>query len=570
MEIHLAEHSGFCMGVRNAILRIVEELNFTREDICVYGPLIHNPQTIDVLDKRGLKKIDSLNNIKDRQIAVRTHGIPLTENIKIKKNASRVINLTCPRVARVQAIIRKYSNDGYFIIITGDKDHAEVIGLKSYASNGVYVISDEKDIKKIPKKEKYVLVSQTTLNRDLFNKIAETINKKYKKIVVIDTICDSTRNRQEDVISGIKSGMDTLVVVGGKNSANTNRLAQIGRDHNIKTIHIETEKELSGEYFSGSKKILVTAGASTPGWIINNVLEKLYNIKFRKSHIFLYSLKIISEFIVRSNILSSISAFFLSLIAQKYVWGDIDYRYSVIALLYIFSMYSINNYFDKDFLKINNPYKFTIYQKFGIYLTIISLISMAVSLTLSFYFNILTFALLLLFYIFGFSYLTVPVRNFVIKINKRFLKNIYNSKVITSFGWLIITAILPLFKHRIDILPLISVSIFIFIFIFLRHILLDITAFQGDLILGRATLPVMMGIKKSINFSYIFSLSGVILFSYLSYYTGKSLYIFFIANIFYYLIVLKAITGFKYHISLKYELIIDLNYLLLIGLYYLI
>lgn len=212
----MAKHSGFCLGVRDSILRIINEINTSNEDIHVYGPLIHNPQTIEVLNRRGLKTIDSLDDIDNRQIAIRTHGIPAGETKLIKSRASRLINLTCPRVAKVQSIIKKYSHDGYFTLIIGDEKHAEVIGLKSYASCGVKILNSPDDIIDIPAWDKYLLVSQTTLDRDLFNKIVETMKLTLQNVLIIDTICDSTKNRQTEVKCGIDKGIDTLVVVGGK------------------------------------------------------------------------------------------------------------------------------------------------------------------------------------------------------------------------------------------------------------------------------------------------------------------------------------------------------------------
>ena len=183
MKIEMARHSGFCMGVRNAVLKIVDELNSSDENIFVYGPLIHNPQSIEVLRKRGLITINSLDEIKDKQVAIRTHGIPVSENREIRGKAARTINLTCSRVARVQSIIKKYSRDGYFTIIVGDKDHAEVIGLKSYAGSGVFVVSHKDDIGLIPLSEKYIVVSQTTHERAQFEDIVNAIKTSFSNIL---------------------------------------------------------------------------------------------------------------------------------------------------------------------------------------------------------------------------------------------------------------------------------------------------------------------------------------------------------------------------------------------------
>ncbi len=302
------------MGVRDAILRIVTEINSSKENILVHGPLIHNPQTIEILHGRGLRTIDETEPLNGKIVAIRTHGIPL-ENLKIiRKQAKRIINLTCSRVARVQGLIKRYSNNGYHTIIAGDKDHAEVIALKSYAQGGVTVISSIRDIRKLPKTGKYLVVSQTTFDGEQFIEIVEMLRKRLTgELQIINTICDSTNNRQIDVIEAIKSGINVLIVVGGKNSANTKRLANLGLENRIRTYHIETELELDENSFKPDDCVFVTAGASTPGWIINNVLEKLYLIKFKNSNPVIDFAKKFLEFITRTNIVSASAAFFVSL-----------------------------------------------------------------------------------------------------------------------------------------------------------------------------------------------------------------------------------------------------------------
>jgi len=227
MKIDLARHSGFCMGVRDAVMRIVTELNDTDEEIFVYGPLIHNPQTVHILEKRGLKTIKTLDDIDDRIIAIRTHGIPLEKLRDIKARSRRYINLTCPRVSKVQGLIKKYSGRGHYTIIVGDADHAEVMGLKSYASAGVTVVSSVEDIEKIPPARRYIVVSQTTQDKEHFSRMVKSLEKRFPEMLVFNTICDPTHRRQDDIRLGISRNIDALVVVGGKQSANTARLARM-------------------------------------------------------------------------------------------------------------------------------------------------------------------------------------------------------------------------------------------------------------------------------------------------------------------------------------------------------
>ena len=555
------------MGVKNAILKIVDELNASEEQILVYGPLIHNPQTIEVLKQRGLITINSLNEIKNRQIAIRTHGIPVNENRRIREKASRTINLTCSRVAKVQSIIKKYSNSGYYTIIIGDHDHAEVIGLKSYAESGVTVVSDKTEIADIPAGKKYIVVSQTTHERREFEQIVEMISNKFRDALIIDTICDSTRFRQDDVTEGIRKGIDTLVVVGGKNSANTTRLAKIGTDNGIKTIHIETEDELKNQDFEGSTYILVTAGASTPGWIINNVLEKLYSIKNSRSNILIKVCKQYFEFLVRSSTIASISSFFMALIALKYADCIPDIRYGIISFLYIFVMYSVNNYLDKNFLVRSNSYKYKIYREYGWQLLVISIIFFASSLYVSFTIDPILVYVIGLPYLLGIVYSTSFFKRLIKTIGSGTIEKIYNTKIITAFGWLVPVILIPYLKSDTPPFKILSLSLFYFSFVFLRQILIDLVAFQGDLILGRETLPTWLGIRKSSAAAYVLAgLSGIVLASSIIYYRIFSYFILLIPLICY-TILLKKIGKTDYLISLRYEFIIDSNFIFLILMF---
>jgi 4-hydroxy-3-methylbut-2-enyl diphosphate reductase len=558
------------MGVRNAILRIVHEINKTEGELFVYGPLIHNPQTIDVLHSRGMQTVNSLDGIEGRSVVVRTHGIPVNELKYLKQCAARAINLTCPRVARVQAIIKKESGRGCHTIITGDRDHAEVTGLMSYASHGVSVISDLGEIASIPPSDSYVLVSQTTFDRSLFNRIVDRILARYPNVQVHDTICDSTRYRQEDVIKGILHGNDTLVVVGGRNSANTRRLAQIGRDNMVKTLHVETEEELNESDFADSKSVLVTAGTSTPGWIINNILEKLYDINFRKGNIIIKAVISLLQFIVRTNLFSSLAAYYITLLAMNYAGIAEGRAFPALSFLYIFSMYTINNYFDKNLLKLSNPYKYDIYKKYGLPLLLISIASMAVSIQIATRFSILTIAVIIGSYALGFIYSTGPIKVFVKHYLPKMLRKIYNSKIVVCFGWTIITVLVPMIEMSASGPAVISFSAYVLALIFLRTALLDMIAFQGDLILGRETLPVLVGTRAIAFLSLVISLAAMACFGSITVMMGRWLYLALLAAILYYEILMYVIQRLNYLISLKYELLVDVNLFFIISFFFLI
>lgn len=559
------------MGVRDAILRIVKELNATEDEIYVYGPLIHNPQTVDILGRRGLTTIHGLENIDDKLVAIRTHGVPIEKLREIRGRSRRLLNLTCPRVSRVQGLIKNYSKQDYYTIIVGDENHAEVIGLKSYAAAGVSVISEPRQIKKIPRAERYIVVSQTTQDIERFDLIVKRLRESLENLTVFNTICDSTHNRQSDIAQGIERGIDGLVVVGGKGSANTQRLARIGRDCGVKTFHIETEAELIAEEFRDVEYVLVTAGASTPGWIINNVMERLYAIKYANSPFFTSLLIKLMVFILRSNVLSAIAAGCFTLFAQSYAGLKPEYPLAAISMLYIFSMYTLNNYFDLEFLVVRNPVKYSMLKRHKRLLAPMAVASLVISMLMAVRYNAFAVALYFVSVVLGSFYSSGPLKRLFSSLRFPSLRRLYNLKnIVSTFGWVISTTIIPLVALRAEPGLFIAPVVYAFTLIFLRNIALDIIAFQGDLIFGRETLPTLIGVKKTELFVLLLALLSSLLFASQVIPRGGYLYLLYLASMLYTLLVFLKISSKNYFIALKYELILDFNFIIFITLYLII
>lgn len=561
MKIELAKYSGFCFGVKNAIVRAVEKINTSDEAILVYGPLIHNPQTVEILENRGLKTINSLNDIDGKQVAVRTHGIPIEEVRFIKQRASKIINLTCPKVARVQSIIKTHSDNGCHTIIIGDANHAEIVGLKSFATSGVTIISSEDEPSVIPPADKYLLVAQTTIDKEFFDNMVKKLREKLTDLTVVETICDSTANRQKDVHDGIAKGIDTLLVVGGKNSANTTRLADIGRENNIKTLHIETENDFSFAELKDSQYVLVTAGASTPGWIINNVLERLYNIKYKRSNIIFRTAKMLMEFLSLTNVFSAIFAFFAALFIYSTSEAK-NISVPFISMVYIFSMYSINNYFDRDFLETSNSHKYKIYKKYGKALMLLSLFSLGLSLYFMRNYSPFSIILLLLVAILGFAYFTNPVKQIVGLIKLPLIKEIYGSKIVTFLGWLVVVVLVPAIELRPDAATVFLASAFVLFLIAERHILIGIVAYQGDFIFGRMSLPIWLGPKRTYILANIMAFIAVAACLLTAVYQNDYRLLILLLPVFYYYIMFRIIKSIEYPVSMRYEILIDMNFIL--------
>jgi len=274
MKVVLAKHAGFCMGVRRAVettLRLVE----TRQSpISTFGPLIHNPQVLEMLAEKGVDVMEEVPVSTTGTVVIRAHGVPPARKLRLQESGAVIEDATCPRVVKVQAIINKYQRLGYTTVIVGDRDHAEVEGLIGHAGAAGLVVSRMTDLDGLQLKAPYIVVSQTTQDEEMFRAITAEILARYPGGKVFNTICDSTHKRQDEVRNMCRE-VDALVVVGGRNSANTKRLAEIAAGLNCPVFLVETEDELDPAKLRGYQCVGVTAGASTPAWIIRQVVATL-------------------------------------------------------------------------------------------------------------------------------------------------------------------------------------------------------------------------------------------------------------------------------------------------------
>ncbi len=278
MEIFLAKEAGFCFGVKRAAdLTLYAAKNSDKVE--TLGSLIHNKQFTKFLEKKGIFEVGDINNIKASKIVIRSHGITKNQEKTLRKKGVKVIDATCPFVKRVQNLAEKLERDGFRVLILGEKGHPEVIGIRSYISRPL-VIKNTKGMSLLRRKEKIALVSQTTQELSLFKKVADYLRKNFDSVKIFNTICDATEKRQRAAIDLAKK-VGIMIVVGGRHSSNTSNLKKVCESY-TKTYHIETEKELKNSWFVSTKSIGVTAGASTPDFVIKAVLNKLKNIALSK------------------------------------------------------------------------------------------------------------------------------------------------------------------------------------------------------------------------------------------------------------------------------------------------
>ncbi|ADH85758.1 4-hydroxy-3-methylbut-2-enyl diphosphate reductase [Desulfurivibrio alkaliphilus] len=277
MKVILAQHAGFCMGVRRAVETTLKLVDLRQGPIATYGPLIHNPQVLEMLEEKGVKVLEEVPADTTGTVVIRAHGVPPERKHRLEASGVVVEDATCPRVVKVQAIIDKYQKEGYTTVIVGDRDHAEVEGLMGHAGAAGLVVSRLTDLDELQLAPPYIVVSQTTQDEELFREITDEILKRFPGGKVFNTICDSTHKRQDEVREMCRE-IDALVVVGGRNSANTKRLAEIAHGLNCPVFLVETEDELEPDKLKKFHCVGVTAGASTPAWIIRQVVAALESI----------------------------------------------------------------------------------------------------------------------------------------------------------------------------------------------------------------------------------------------------------------------------------------------------
>ena len=275
MEVIVAEHAGFCFGVTKAVETVYEQIEKENSNIYTYGPIIHNETVVSDLEKKGVKvieSVDELEGIGSGTVVIRSHGVTKEVHQKLEQSGLNVIDATCPFVKRIHRIVEDESKKGKSIIVVGSESHPEVEGIVSYATGPVYVVdSPEKAMEfEGDKKLEYTVVSQTTFNKNKFQETIEIFKNVGYNINIVNTICNATDERQTEA-EEIASRADVMIVIGGTHSSNSRKLYEICANKCTNTYFIQTLDDLHLEIPKSAKLIGITAGASTPKNIIEEV-----------------------------------------------------------------------------------------------------------------------------------------------------------------------------------------------------------------------------------------------------------------------------------------------------------
>ena len=273
MKVLIAEKCGFCHGVKNAI-SVAEQVLAEENDVYSLGPIIHNRDEVERLAKAGLKTVGEVEEIRSGTVLIRSHGAAPEQIAKLREKGLNIVDATCILVKSVQDIARELEKDGYKVVIIGEENHPEVQAVVGCAKD-VIVIADEPDLYKLPKNAKLGVVCQTTQSPEHFGKMLGAIGRgSFNELKVINTLCKEAIKRQESAVQLCKQ-VDIMFVLGGLESANTRRLAELCKKYNSETFHLQNWNELDKITLSGKNIAGVTAGASTPEWIIAEFVKNL-------------------------------------------------------------------------------------------------------------------------------------------------------------------------------------------------------------------------------------------------------------------------------------------------------
>jgi small subunit ribosomal protein S1 len=274
MKIYVVKEAGFCFGVKRAIRLAFDAAKSKNGKAYTLGPLIHNPQVVDDLRKKGVVVVKDISRIKEGTLIIRSHGVHPKILKRIQNKGINVVDATCPFVKKAQRMAKLLYDEGYQVAVVGEADHPEVQGIVGYVDGSAMVINHNRMKKTLPHWVKLGVVAQTTLNIEAFKQVVAKLIENTEELKVCNTICHATARAQKATLK-LAADVDMMVVVGGHNSANTTRLARLCKKLGTPTHHVETAADLRKTWFKGRKSVGVTAGTSTPERLIKEVVDRI-------------------------------------------------------------------------------------------------------------------------------------------------------------------------------------------------------------------------------------------------------------------------------------------------------
>jgi len=503
MKVVIAKTAGFCMGVKRAVDLALEHAAQAENGIQTLGPLIHNRQTLDMLKQRGVEQLkEGEQPDENARLLIRAHGIPPETQKHYTGGGHEIIDGTCPKVKTVHKVIERYRAQGYRIIITGDEGHPEVIGLMGYAGDAGILIDNVEAVATLPMDDKICLVSQTTFDRILFDLIAEKIRERYaeKTVIIKKTICSATDQRQKEVASLAKQ-VDALIVVGGKNSANTQRLAKIASESGTPTQQVESEQEIEWDKIAQCQTVGITAGASTPNWMIKRVTDYLHFMNQTKKRSVPNLIRHLLDILANLNLFVATGAL-CAYYASCYLQGfPFTVGGGTVAFLYFLTTYLWNSMASIESMQHHGLSRYRFYRSYRKQLMFFSGAVAVVVIVLSFFMKKELGYLMVFASIAGSAYhITLVPPRWRTVFRYKNLKDIPSSRdLFVALAWGTVLTFMPhvLFGYAPGIPIITATFCWIFILAFLRSLIFDLRDIEGDRIMGRETLITIVGEKRA-------------------------------------------------------------------------
>ncbi len=557
MKVRLADSAGFCYGVRKA-MDCVLHVSQGSEKTYTLGPLIHNPQAIEMLESRNVfiaGKIDE--SLRGRTVVIRAHGVPPDLKKKLDDVGALVVDATCPNVLKSQEIIRTYHAEGYSIVIVGDRGHAEIEALMGYSEGTGTVVETIDEARTLPHMDRVCVVAQTTLNRQSYNEIAEEVCRHSDVSYVARTVCGSTERRQAD-IRRLAETTDATVVVGGANSANTKRLAEISRELGQPTFLIEHPGELDLAALSQYNEIGVTAGASTPNWVIRQVVDAIANHRPAKRNAYLEFMRLSAFFAVEGNFVLCAGAAALTYAICLLMRIPPHPHFYLMSFFYLFPLHAVNKFLELDRKhRLMNP---TLNMFWNVYLGFAVLSGIA-ALGMALSSDVLTFSLVLFTYLLGGFY---SIRVIPPGWNTRFksIRDIPGSKdVLIATAWTFAVVVLPSMTHiAFPGLITIAGAGFVFTLVVSRATILAMGGIESDRLVGLETVPFLIGRKATIIVLYILNAvcaAGLVI---LSLVVRSAAPLVFIAPLAGMLLAVRPVGRRRFFFKLSHQILLDANF----------
>jgi len=492
MKVIVAKTAGFCWGVKRAMDAVLEaSVRNDGRTVQTLGPLIHNPQALDLIGRRGVAVAETPETVQDGTVVIRAHGIPIQDLRGLKERQARgelkIVNATCPEVAKVHHKIKKWSPKGYFTVILGTHGHAESVAHRSFAESGSAIVANMAEAEALTDEQvkKVLVVAQTTFTVKDYHEITDYLRTRAGDAVFENTICEDTWTRQEEA-ERLARTVDAVIVVGGKASSNTKHLAELARKHGKPVQYLETAAELDLAAFTGKETVGVLAGASTPTWLVDEVVDVLEQIGDGPSR-----WRNFLQAAYGSSSLMAIGAGLMTLGAHRWLGLPLGWRYPALTASYVIAMYLLSPFMDPLGLGAKGPARARFLERNHRILKASALVALGLTLVLAATLGLKVLLVVVAACLVGALYKhRFPVGDRVFS-----LRSIPGSKdLVVSLALASVAILLPVWQEgRAWDLRTFAAAFLVGTLAFVRTVIYEIRDMQNDQIIGKETLPIFLG-----------------------------------------------------------------------------